>query len=147
VIEHREALIYMLFEAAELEHGIMCQYLFAVCLQPIERGRVRCGFDRLSGFMIRPGPRRSADGLTVMLVAFDALAIAGVDLCFQPWHERRKQLERLLGGAPGLLRLTWSSMRAPPSMTPSSRMGGRERLRSASRAASGAGDVRLRGSS
>jgi len=29
VIEHREALIYMLYEAAELEHGIMCQYLFA----------------------------------------------------------------------------------------------------------------------
>ncbi|HEX6703109.1 MAG TPA: ferritin-like protein [Gaiellaceae bacterium] len=29
VIEHREALIYMLFEAAELEHGIICQYLFA----------------------------------------------------------------------------------------------------------------------
>jgi Ferritin-like len=29
VIEHREALIYMLWEAAELEHGIMCQYLFA----------------------------------------------------------------------------------------------------------------------
>jgi hypothetical protein len=28
VIEHREALIYMLCEAAELEHGIMCQYLF-----------------------------------------------------------------------------------------------------------------------
>ncbi len=26
VIEHREALIYMLYEAAELEHGIMCQY-------------------------------------------------------------------------------------------------------------------------
>ena len=26
VIEHREALIYMLCEAAELEHGIMCQY-------------------------------------------------------------------------------------------------------------------------
>jgi hypothetical protein len=25
VIEHREALIYMLCEAAELEHGIMCQ--------------------------------------------------------------------------------------------------------------------------
>jgi hypothetical protein len=31
VIEHREALIYMLCEAAELEHGIMCQYLFAAC--------------------------------------------------------------------------------------------------------------------
>jgi Ferritin-like len=29
VIEHREALIYMLYEATELEHGIMCQYLFA----------------------------------------------------------------------------------------------------------------------
>src|SRR6266699_3059102 len=29
VIEHRDALIYMLCEAAELEHGIMCQYLFA----------------------------------------------------------------------------------------------------------------------
>src|SRR4051794_29731271 len=29
VIEHREALIYMLYEAAELEHAIMCQYLFA----------------------------------------------------------------------------------------------------------------------
>ena len=30
VIEHREALIYMLYEAAELEHGIMLQYLLAV---------------------------------------------------------------------------------------------------------------------
>ena len=29
VIEHREALYYMLCEAAELEHGIMCQYLYA----------------------------------------------------------------------------------------------------------------------
>ncbi len=29
VIEQREALIYMLCEAAELEHGLMCQYLFA----------------------------------------------------------------------------------------------------------------------
>ena len=28
-IEHRDALIYMLGEAAELEHAIMCQYLFA----------------------------------------------------------------------------------------------------------------------
>jgi CDGSH-type Zn-finger protein/truncated hemoglobin YjbI len=28
VIEHREALIYMLCEAAELEHGIMCGYLY-----------------------------------------------------------------------------------------------------------------------
>ena len=29
VIEHREELIYMLCQAAELEHGIMIQYLFA----------------------------------------------------------------------------------------------------------------------
>jgi len=29
VLAHREALIYMLCQAAELEHGIMCQYLFA----------------------------------------------------------------------------------------------------------------------
>lgn len=29
VIEHREALLYMLCEAAELEHGLMCEYLFA----------------------------------------------------------------------------------------------------------------------
>jgi hypothetical protein len=29
VIEHREALIYMICEAAELEHCLMCEYLFA----------------------------------------------------------------------------------------------------------------------
>ncbi|HEX4578472.1 MAG TPA: ferritin-like domain-containing protein [Candidatus Dormibacteraeota bacterium] len=29
VIEHREPLIYMLCSAAELEHGLMCEYLFA----------------------------------------------------------------------------------------------------------------------
>jgi Ferritin-like len=29
VIEHREALIYLLCLAAELEHAIMCQYLYA----------------------------------------------------------------------------------------------------------------------
>jgi ATP-dependent DNA ligase len=77
-----------------------------VCLQPIEGGRVRCRFDRLSGFMIRPGPHRPADGLTVTLVAFDALAIAGADLRARPWHEQRKQLERLLAGATSPLRLT-----------------------------------------
>ena len=40
VIEHREALIYMLCEAAELEHGIMCQYLYAVfsLKQPQDEG-------------------------------------------------------------------------------------------------------------
>jgi len=29
VIEHREALIFMICEAAELEHMLMCEYLFA----------------------------------------------------------------------------------------------------------------------
>jgi hypothetical protein len=29
VIEHREALIYMICEAAEVEHALMCEYLFA----------------------------------------------------------------------------------------------------------------------
>ncbi len=29
VIEHREALLYMICAAAELEHGLMCEYLFA----------------------------------------------------------------------------------------------------------------------
>jgi hypothetical protein len=29
IIEHREALLYMLCSAAELEHGLMCEYLFA----------------------------------------------------------------------------------------------------------------------
>lgn len=30
-VEHRDQLIFLLREAAELEHGIMCQYLFAAC--------------------------------------------------------------------------------------------------------------------
>src|SRR5262245_24624573 len=29
VIEHREALIFMICEAAEVEHALMCEYLFA----------------------------------------------------------------------------------------------------------------------
>ena len=43
VIEHREALIYMLCEAAELEHAIMCQYLFAAfsLKQSTDEGRKR----------------------------------------------------------------------------------------------------------
>ncbi len=40
VIEHREALVYMLAEASELEHGIMCEYLFAAfsLKQSVEEG-------------------------------------------------------------------------------------------------------------
>ncbi|MGH9165722.1 MAG: hypothetical protein ACRDZW_09450 [Acidimicrobiales bacterium] len=29
VIEHREALVFLLYQAAEIEHGSMCQYLYA----------------------------------------------------------------------------------------------------------------------
>ena len=39
VIEHREALIYLLCQAAELEHGIMCQYLYAVF--SLKQSRIR----------------------------------------------------------------------------------------------------------
>ena len=49
VIEHREALIYMLCEAVELEHGIMCQYLFAaVSLKQREDGGLRRRSSKLS---------------------------------------------------------------------------------------------------
>jgi len=47
VIEHREELIYMICEAAELEHSLMCEYLFAAF--SLKRG----GADGL-------GPRESA---------------------------------------------------------------------------------------
>ena len=47
VIEHREALIYMLCEAAELEHAIMCQYLFArLSGTPLRRSPGRCAVKR-----------------------------------------------------------------------------------------------------
>ena len=41
IIEHREALIYMLCLAAELEHAIMCQYLYAAfsLKQTVDDGR------------------------------------------------------------------------------------------------------------
>jgi len=47
VIEHREALVYMLCEAAELEHGIMCQYLFAAfsLKQSTDEGLTEAGLD------------------------------------------------------------------------------------------------------
>src|SRR6201989_1590282 len=40
VIEHREALFFMLCEASELEHGIMCQSLYAAfsLKQPADEG-------------------------------------------------------------------------------------------------------------
>ena len=78
-----------------------------VCLEPLEGGRIRCRFDRLSGFIIAPGVHRpAADGLTVMLVAFDALTVDGADLRARSWRERRGEPERLLAGATGLLRMT-----------------------------------------
>jgi hypothetical protein len=69
VIEHREALIYMLCEAAELEHGIMCQYLFAGnCRAELSAGspsatRARCGL-RLGRFPhrdLKVDDRRAVD--------------------------------------------------------------------------------------
>ena len=52
MIEHREALIYMLCEAAELEHGIMCQYLFAAfsLKQRIEEGLTAEQLDAVIGW-------------------------------------------------------------------------------------------------
>ena len=49
VIEHREALIYMLCEAAELEHAIMCQYLYAAfsLKQQADEGLNRRELDRV----------------------------------------------------------------------------------------------------
>jgi ATP-dependent DNA ligase len=103
---HHRRLPALRDELAELPHGTVLDGEL-VCLQPINGGRVRCRFDRLSGFMIGPGPHRpDAQGLTVTLVAFDALAIAGADLRAQRWDERREQLVRLLSGATGVLRLT-----------------------------------------
>ena len=77
-----------------------------VCLERLDGNRVRCRFDRLSGFMAGRAPHRPSRGLTVTLIAFDALAVAGVDQRTRPWEERRPQLERLLAGADGPLRLT-----------------------------------------
>src|SRR5260221_14311902 len=59
LIEDREALIYMLCEAAELEHGIMCQYLFAALSlkQATDEG--------LTEAELAPGNRRRPRGLHV----------------------------------------------------------------------------------
>lgn len=90
---------------AELPVGTVLDAELA-CLQPLAGGRVRCRFDRISAFMVARVPHRpDADGLTATLVAFDVLAVAGADLRAAPWHERRAQLEGLLDGARGALRL------------------------------------------
>ena len=77
-----------------------------VCLEAIEGGRVRCRFDRLGALMAEGEPRRRRQPSPVMFVAFDALAVAGRDLRHLPWRERRHELEGLLAGAHGLLRIT-----------------------------------------
>jgi bifunctional non-homologous end joining protein LigD len=77
------------------------------CIQPLKDGRVRCRFDRVRAFMVVRAPHRpDANGLTVTLIVFDALAVAGEDLRQVPWSERRARLEELLGGADGAVRLT-----------------------------------------
>src|SRR5512132_138554 len=76
-----------------------------VCLQPLKDGRVRCRFDRVSAFMVARAPHRpDANGLTVTLIVFDALAIAGTDLRAAPWAQRRARLEEMLGEADGAVR-------------------------------------------
>jgi bifunctional non-homologous end joining protein LigD len=78
-----------------------------VCLQPLKDGRVRCRFDRVSAFMVARAPHRpDVHGLTVTLIVFDALAIAGTDLRAAPWAQRRARLEELLGEADDAVRLT-----------------------------------------
>jgi bifunctional non-homologous end joining protein LigD len=91
---------------AELPVGTVLDGELA-CLQPLGGGRVRCRFDRVSAFMVARVPHRpDADGLTVTLVVFDALAVAGADLRAAPWNDRRARLEELLGEAAGAVRLT-----------------------------------------
>jgi len=56
VIEDREELIYMLSEAASLEHMIMCQYLFAAFSGAFAKSREPVGPDVSAGAAIhRPG--------------------------------------------------------------------------------------------
>ena len=77
------------------------------CIQPLKDGRVRCRFDRVSAFMVARVPHRpDANGLTVTLIVFDALAIGGTDLRAARWRERRARLEELLADADGAVRVT-----------------------------------------
>jgi hypothetical protein len=66
VIEHREARIYMLCQAAELEHGIMCQYLFAAfsLKQSIAEGLTPEELEAVAGATRSPAspPRRCHSG-------------------------------------------------------------------------------------
>jgi bifunctional non-homologous end joining protein LigD len=91
---------------AELPVGTVLDGELA-CVQPLADGRVRCRFDRVSAFMVaRASHRPDASGLTVTLIVFDALAVAGEDLRTARWAKRRVRLEELLGGAGGAVRLT-----------------------------------------
>jgi hypothetical protein len=57
--------------------------------------------------MVARSPHRpDPDGLTVTLIVFDALAIAGTDLRASAWSQRRAQLEEFLAGATGAVRPT-----------------------------------------
>jgi hypothetical protein len=62
VVEHREDLWWLLAEAAQLEHMIMCQYLFVRCQAPrlpwrppAARGRHRLDPDRQLGAAVEAG--------------------------------------------------------------------------------------------
>ncbi len=103
VIEHREALIYMLCEAAELEHGIMCQYLFAAfSLKQREDG----GLTPEELEAVTPAPHLTRPNLPAPAHHYPA----GVNLTLVPFGERALQhfmfLERpegmALEGAKGI---------------------------------------------
>src|SRR3974377_2302669 len=95
VIEHREALIYMLCEAAELEHGIMCQYLFAAfsLKQTADEGR---GKTELHGARARVPNLLAAVGAAPHLARPNLPAPAshypaGVQLALLPFGEQALQ--------------------------------------------------------
>src|SRR5882762_1952718 len=86
VIEHREALIYMLCEAAELEHGIMCQYLFAAfsLKQDASEGLTEDELTAVRGWRQRISRVATQEMLHLALVHNLMSAIGGAPLLSRP---------------------------------------------------------------
>jgi ATP dependent DNA ligase domain len=118
------------------------------CLQPLEDGRVRCRFDRVSAFTVARAPHRpNVNGLTVTLIVFDAVAVAGADLRAAPWSERRARLEELLSDAKARCASRRCSSSTPRFTPPWSPTAGRSRWPSAPAGATAAGTAATLGSS
>jgi ATP-dependent DNA ligase len=93
---------------------------------------VRCRFDRVSAFTVARAPHRpDVNGLTVTLIVFDAVAVAGADLRAAPWSERRARLEELLSDATARCASRRCSSSTPRFMPPWSPTAGRSRWPSA----------------